>query len=229
MVPLSDVVFAYDFDRLTDGGLLYDYGPNGLHATPGVGAAAPTRNLGGSYSFNGAPQYFSLPLAFYKAAPTAEHIWIARTQITSGDCIFSCENNATLTGYNLRMLVASVLPWLYNYHLRAGGGLIRYTYPTSIDYFARPITTILTVETTPRAMRADVAVSPAWTVGGFVPDTYNTAVQPRIGTLPAGEPGANPLSGRLYYLALLKNAISSADMAQLSAMLSESKKPFCYR
>jgi hypothetical protein len=54
---------------------------------------------------------------------------------------------------------------------------------------------------------------------------YDTAVTPMIGGTVAG----GRYLGRLRYLALVKNAISSPDMAQLSALLINGFKPFCQR
>lgn len=227
-VGLDSVVFAYDFDRLTSGGLLYDHGPHGLHATPGAGAAAPTRQLDGSYYFDGG-DYFALSGAsqarFYANAPTAEHTWVASfNNPTVGTCaMFSCDNaNAGGTWKGLMCVANGGINQLI-YHLQGvaalPGFLAQYTSQgTNIH------NTVVSSEATPRGIDNCKAMGiGAWVAPGFGTVVYDTAQVPRIGM------GAYQYTGYIRYLALLRGAVSSADMAELSAMLCNGFKPFCVR
>jgi len=225
----SDIVFAFDFSRVeTVGGVryLWDYGPNGFHfAFPG-GAADPTPQLDASLSFDGG-DYLFLPAgrlaAFYAQMPTREMTILCVTSVTTAATrvIFACE----LSGANnFGVRFAGATASIYEFYQMQGAAPAPAIQPTGYS-LTRPHVTALTIETTPRLLLNQRIGTAAW-VGAFGTCVYNVAVVPRIGGAPGG--GSFWL-GSMGYLALVRNAISSPDMAQLSAMLAAGIKPFCWR
>lgn len=227
-VPFSDVVFAYDFDRLTADGRLFDHGPHGLHATAGAAGAAPTRQLDGSYRFDGG-DYFTLPLDFYRWAPTGERTILSvsslQTAVAGGYDLFGA---AAFIGGNfygfshLRTVAGASL--VYNfigngtlpYCGVAAGGAILKTYDTQV--------TCAVVTTTPRWMTQQTGLTATWGVGAYAPCVYSAVTQPTIGI------GLNGYwIGRIYYLALIRGALSSPDLSQLCSLISDGSKPWCDR
>lgn len=228
-VKYSDIVFAYDFDRLTADGRLFDYGPHGLHATPGAGAAAPTRQLDGSYYFDGGDYFYlaAAPMArFYSVAPTGAHTWLFATKMLSVTAtahrIFSCET--AVAGLAI-IVVATASPTVSWRISGTGAGLRQYntsaaSVPLESCQFAG------TYESTPRTLVSQAVVGGAWAAGAYGTTVYDAATVPRIGTQPTG---GGAVVGRIYYLALLSGAVSSPDLAALSNLMRDGGKPFCWR
>lgn len=229
----SRVVFAYDFDRQTSGGLLYDHGPLALHATAGAGAAAPTRQLGGSYTLDGG-DYWTLPLRFYDAAPTGAHSWLVVGGSTATAAavarVFSCWNS-TAGGVDKGTLLG-LDTTATNQRVRAyqcqGAAAQPYTVSAAAaPYLMRAAScAALTVETTPRGFHDTAVASYSWGAGAIGTASYDNTLVPRIGMDPAG---TNALTGQLRYLALLDGAVSTPDLLTLSQMMRDGGKPFCCR
>lgn len=229
-VNYNDVIFAYDFDRLTSGGLLYDHGPLELHATFGGGGFSPTRQLDGSYAFNGA-QYFTLAgdvqTRFYQNAPTGAKTVLALCANSTNDAyLIGAYNIATTTGFStvVQGIVASNTFYLQMAH-RNGGAPFSYVQTGTISNYLAPHVVCATVETTPRFVADQKLSTASWPVGAFASCVYDAATTPRIG----GNSGGNGIVGRVYYVALLKTAIDNATMASLSAQLANGSKPFTAR
>jgi hypothetical protein len=240
-VPLSDVVFAFGMeDIFSVGGVRYlrDSGPNGFHfAFPG-GAADPTPQLDGSLSFDGG-DYLSLPAGrlaeFYAKMPqpAQAYTWmcVGGSTVLAADTarIFECYNlggggvkKGLILGYN----TTTAAQRIYSYHFLGDAAWnSANTAVGSPSVFGQRSVLAMTIETTPRCLINQSTNVPAW-AGSFGNVAYDTAITPRIG----GDPvGGSFLTGRLSYLALIRGAISSPDMAQLSAMLGNGFKPFCQR
>jgi len=220
-VQFDSVVFAYDFDRLTTSGQLYDHGPLALHATPGAAGAAPTRQLDGSYSFDGG-DYFELSGAsqtrFYANAPTGSCTWLSLGYALSG-AVWAC-----FDGVNKGLIYLHVGNKIRFYQCQ--GGPVPYVATASssmMDGCYRVVAA--TIETTPRCMIEQAPDAAVW-AGAFGATSYNTAMVPTIGTYPGGGTG---MTGRQKYLCLIKGAIHSSDMSELSQMLLDGQKPFCVR
>ncbi len=229
-VSYQDVIFAYSFDRLTSGGLLFDHGPLELHATPGAAGAAPTRQLDGSYAFAGA-QYFTLAgdaqTRFYQNAPIgAKTILALCTNSINDSELINAYNTATVTGFRavVQSLAASNTWYLQMAH-RTGIAPFGYTQTGVVSNYLAPHVFCATVETTPRCVVDQRAITASWPLGAFANCVYDAATVPSI----CGKSGANGIVGRVYYLALLKNALASADMAQLSALIASGLKPWTQR
>jgi len=233
-VPLSDVVFAFDMNRLfTEGGntFLYDYGPSGFHFQFGAGAAAPTPQLDGSLSFDGG-DYLSLPAArlaeFYARMPTREYTFLlsGRHADTAANAVaFSCSNAGAL-GVWLGLAFQATPDGRLNQLIGQGGAALpnaTLASPSLIPNRSRVI--VATNETTPRALVDQQTATVAWAVGAFGTASYGAAVVPQIGTSGFGQSWIGPMR----YAAIIRGAISSPDLSQLSRMLSEGLKPFCVR
>lgn len=237
-VQHDSVVFAYDFDRLTPGGPLYDAGPLGLHATPGAGAAAPTRQLDGTYSTDGG-DYWTLPLRFYDVAPTGAHTWLFSFGSTAVAAavprIFSCWNS-TAGGVDKGIMLC-LDSTSADQRVRAYQCQGAAAQPYIVSAAAAPYirgyqsVAVVTVEATPRGLHNGALASYSWVAGAIGTASYDTAIVPRIGMDPAA---TNALTGRGGFVALLDGAVSSSDMAELSAMMMNATsgtapKPFCVR
>jgi hypothetical protein len=236
MIPLSDVVFAFDMNRIESvGGVryLWDYGPNGFHfAFPG-GAADPTPQLDGSLSFDGG-DYLSLPAGrlaeFYAKMPTRECTWLMRFIISpaagASVLLFSCYSMpaANRFGQVVRAYQASSVGLYQEQNSASSQAAFIQNVPTGTGHSI----VAGTIEATPRGIgNGASATSCVWGGGVFGTCVYDVAKAPLIGLDAAY--AALPFTGRLSYLALLRGALSSPDMAQLSAMLAEGRKPFCQR
>jgi hypothetical protein len=81
-----------------------------------------------------------------------------------------------------------------------------------------------TNETTPRGLHEQAANAFSWGAGAYGTTVYDAAIVPRIGMDPAG---TNPLTGRGGMLALVRGALSSADLAFYSGLLRDNIKPWC--
>lgn len=229
-VQRDSVVLAYDFDRLTPDGLLYDYSKYGLHATPGAGAAAPTRQLDGSYSFDGGDN-FALSGAsqarFYANAPTGElTILVVATMSAAAQCAwFSCMGLSAPNYFGIQL--SHVSPTAYMKQLRGSAAII-YEATTAPQLLVQPLRNVfcMTMEATPRCMVRGTVQSCAWAGGVMATTVYDAAVVPKIGNADVGAAG---LVGAMSYLCLLRGAVSSSDMAELSALMQNGVKPFCWR
>lgn len=225
-VDYQDVVMAFDFDRLTSDGKLYDYGPYGLHATPGAGAAAPTRNLDGSYAFATVPQYFTLPMSWFTVAPTGSHTWLFgfRAVASTNDMQFlSWEANG---GNNYGILAFhSTTNTLRLYTLGGVPGTPEITVPCPISKRARH-NAIVTVEASPRAVVDGARQTATWTIGAWTPPVYFGAAAPVLG-YGGGWTGTSNQS--MYYTALIRGSLASSDLSLYSRLISEGIKPWCYR
>jgi len=241
-VSPQDVVFAYDFSRIeTVGGVryLWDYGPNGFHfAFPG-GAADPTPQLDGSLSFDGGDS-LALPAAslarFYTQMPTGQWTaFVSTALITSAvggsPRLFSCWNS-TGGGVNKGFTIQinrpteTIIRGMFIIgHGAAGTDYIvgSVTPPTSMPGHC---VACWTNETTPRGLHEQAANAFSWGAGAYGTTVYDAAIVPRIGMDPAG---TNPLTGRGGMLALIRGALSSADLAFYSRLIAEGTKPWCVR
>lgn len=244
LASYDDLIFAFDFSRIeTVAGIRYlvDYSKNGFHfAFPG-GAADPTPQLDGSLLFDGG-DYLSLPAAqlarFYAQMPTAQWTALAcagyiTNAVGNSPRLFSCWNS-TAGGTNrgitiqFNVPIASVCRGMSI----VGHGLAALDY--IIGALGAPYMPLgrgvgcWTNETTPRGMQQQSNNVYTWGAGAYAAAVYDAAIVPRIGMDPAA---TNPINtGRLYYLALLRGALSSPDLAELSRLMSEGvQKPFCIR
>lgn len=222
-VSLSDVVFAFDMNRIESvGGVryLYDYGPNGFNfAFPG-GAADPIPDLSGGLVFDG-DAYLSLPAGrlaeFYAKMPTGAYTWLLRFS-GAGGVPFACWD-----GGNNGVIILQVGKAL-RFYQGQGGAMPYVGSPPAVDN--RTYTITVTTETTPRFFSDQAVATVGWVGGAFGVTTYNVATVPRIGSYPAG---LTFLTGTLKYLALVKNAVGSPDMLDLNRMIRDGGKVFCTR
>ena len=229
-VDYKDIVACWDFDRLTPGGLLYDYGPHELHATPGAGAAAPTRNLDGSYYFDGGDNFLlsgTSQTRFYANAPTGDMtiLSLVASQLAGGAY--------TIVGAPA-FIAGSFYGWEFD-ETAAGGSHVYHfigdatlpqsaaTAPTLVQNNSRHVV-CTTVETAPRWMVQSSRVAASWVGGAMAPCVYWPATVPTIGS------GISNLwIGNMYYLCAIRGAISNDDLAFYSRMLMDGKKPHCVR
>ena len=232
------VVLALDFDRLTPGGLLYDYSRYALHLTPGAGAAAPTRNVNGGFDFDGGDRFEmdAVTMArFYAVAPLGAFTvaWVCNFTTTAGaaDRIFSCWNS-TAGGVD-RGIVAAVLTSAAAGRARAyqmqGAAAQPYVASAAAEPYLRVggrSCCILTVEAAPLGMINDQRAAAAWAVGAFGAAVYDAAIVPRIGMDPAG---TNPFTGRARYFLLYDGALTEDDQRQLMTHMVENRQAFCWR
>lgn len=233
----SDVVGAWDFDTLTPGGLLRDFGPNGLHLTFPGGAANPTRILSGGFSFDGG-DYLEMSDAatrarFYAVAPTGAHCWlVVAGQYTSGGGgqVFSCWNSAG-GGVNDGLALTAVAANSFRaYHMQgaAAAPYVVSTTPDPLSIFNIPRRSYgVTVETTPRAIIDGAVVGDmAWGAGAIGTAVYDTAQAPRVGMDPAG---TNPYIGNLHYLCLLGRVPTTPELLALNQSMRDGGRPWCNR
>ena len=235
-VSFQDVIFAFDCSRIeTVGGVryLWDYGPNGLHfAFPG-GAADPTPQLDGSLSFDGG-DYLSLPAArlaeFYAKMPSAQYTFAVSTSMfpvtATAPRLFSCESVIVAANYGIAITLLTTAVAGNSWNICNSGAVVKFAQgPAGFYNNLRRSSMLFTMETTTRIL--DMAsYATTWAAGAYGAPAYDTVTVPRIGTQPTG---GGACTGRIHYLALVRNAISSPDMAQLSAMLAAGIKPFCWR
>lgn len=231
-VQFSDLIFCYDFSRLTADGLLYDYGPYELHATPGAAGAAPTRQLDGSYSLDGG-DYWALSGAvqtrFYSVAPTGTHTYLLvsyKESTGNSQMPFSCSNSGAGGVYYGITLQLGTSGTIAAYQFKGDGTTPVAATTNAVQPYGMKVGACLTVETTPRGMMRQKYEPATWAVGAFGTGAYDAAITPRIGMHPNGN---NPMLGRMWYLALLRGAVSSADLAELSSMLAVGVKPWAVR
>ena len=234
-VSLDQVVWAFDFSRIeTVGGVRYliDGGPSGFHfAFPG-GANDPTPRTDGGLQFDGG-DWLDLPAAqmarFYTALPTGACTFLfsgLRTDPVAAAVLFSTDNNGAggvWRGLFLQTFVAGETQIRQG---QGGAALPSITIATA-RLPGRKIMLSGTCETTPRALVDQSTVASAWTVGAFGVCNYDTAIVPCIGARPGHVSGL--WTGPIYYLALLKGVVSSADLSALSAQIANGGKPFCWR
>jgi hypothetical protein len=235
-VSRDDLIFCFDMNRIeTVSGVryLWDYSNNGFHFQFPGGGADPVPQLDASLLFSGA-QYLSLPAArlaeFYAKMPTSEWTLLLSSLFTVGTVstrVLDAMNAAGTRGFRLDFGAADRLE-SYGRTIAAAsvGGIDAAVLPYANR---RRVTAIRCVPAVNYTVLTDQQFlqsgAPAYAAAG--PIAYDAAIVPAIGG-PFGGGGAQ-ISGRLFALALIRGAISSPDMAQLSAMLAESKKPFCYR
>lgn len=229
-VAYNDLIFAYSFDQLTSGGLLFDSGPLKLHATPGAGGAAPTRQLDGSYAMDGG-DYWNLSGAvqarFYANAPTGAWTMLVKAQPTAAGtlALFDCyDAGGGGTNQGITFAVNGYTQWrAYNF---IGGGTSPRVDATHVAMTAsRLISMAVTVETTPRTIVENAVGTAVWGAGAFAAPSYDTTIVPRIGSA-----GFFALfTGRVYYMALIRGAVLNADLGVLCAALVNGQKPFCVR
>ena len=232
-VQFDSVVFAYSMeDIFVSGGNRYlrDYGPNGFHMRFPGGASDPTPTLFGSLSFDGNDYlYYDGDLArYYAKIPTAQYTWLAVLRPTAlAASIWGCYGVSGPNRYGIALGTSAGAPpmRLQAIHL-IGTGAIPQTVSTR-DNTNRGIVYAMTVETTLRGVLDGAVEAEAWIVGAYAPAVYLTTAAVELGR---GAVGVwNPFSGTLSYLCLLRGAVSSADMAELSAMMCNGFKPFCVR
>ena len=241
-VQRDSVVFAYSGGSyFTSGGNTYlrDHGPHGFHMRFAAGGAAPTPQLDGSLYFDGGDYcYFDGDLTrFYAQMPTTALSWLyVASQVAPAvnTVAFSCMNVAGNRGIGFR------------YYNVSASGLIQ----MSMDSFnAAGVFGTAFNATALRGVGSTNAIAYSYTknvkaimlwdhknVGATLGDNsspiaYDASAAPHVCGRPAG--GANPRI-RLYYLALLRGAVNSADLAELSSMLMGAVSgtnpwPFCGR
>lgn len=231
MVPYTDVVFAFDMNRLfTEGGntFLYDYGPSGFHFQFGAGAAAPTPQLDGSLSFDGG-DYLSLPAGrlaeFYQRMPTRECTFLAlttRNAVTGGaPRLFSCETATHGLSFALHSTADPGRSWIVS-----GTGAGVRVYQTDASVILGGASFAATHETTPRYLVNQRIVGGAWVVGAYGTTIYDVASIPRIGMQPSA---ASAMIGRISFLSCIRGALSSPDLALYSRLIAEGVRPWCVR
>ena len=224
MINIQNIVFAYSGATFVYGGNTYvrDFGPNGFHMRFGAAGAAPVPQLDGSLLFSGAQYaYFDGDLTrYYAKMPTGENTLLLASKASAG-AAYACWDGANSgllslqTGQRIRWYTCS------------GAAMPYIATPTSPPVRNNTdIVLCLTIETTPRGLHNGAAIVPTWIVGGYGTTVYNTATIPRIGMYPNG---AGQFNGTLSYLCLLRGAVLSSDMAELSAMMMNGRKPFCWR
>lgn len=240
-VQSDSVVFAYRMDDVfASGGTRYlrDHGPHGLHAAFPGGAADPTPQLDGTISTDGG-DYLTLPLRFYSVAPTGAHTWLFSFGSTAVAAavprIFSCWNSTgggVDKGIMLCVDSTSEAQRVRAYQCQ-GAAAQPYVVSAAASPYVRGYQSaaVLTVETTPRGIHNDAVASYSWGSGAIGTASYDATVVPRIGMDPAA---TNALTGRGGYVALIDGAVSSADMAELSALMRNATSgtapwPFCWR
>jgi hypothetical protein len=228
-VDYNSVVWAYGMeDIFVSGGNRYlrDSGPNGFSMRFLGGAADPTPTLTGELSFDGGDYlYYDGDLTrYYNKMPTGALTFLCVTNQTTAATrvIFACELSGA-NNFGLRFAAATAA--IYECYQMQGAAAAPAVQPTGYS-ITRPHLTALTIETTPRLLLNQQIGTAAWAGGAFGTCVYNTAVVPRIGSAPGG--GAFWL-GTMKYLALIRGAVSSPDLSQLSALLANGVKPFCVR
>lgn len=236
-VQSDSVVFAYSGATFVSGGNTYitDFGPNGFHMRFGAGAAAPVPQLDGSLLFSGAQYaYFDGDLTrYYAKMPTAQYTWLAVLRPTAlAASIWGCYGESGPNRYGIALGTSAGAPPMRLQALQLiGAGAIPQTVSTR-DNTNRGIVYAMTVETTLRGVLDGAVEAEAWIVGAYAPAVYLTTAAVELGR---GAVGVwNPFSGTLSYLCLLRGAVSSADMAELSAMMMNATSgtspwPFCVR
>ena len=230
---LDRVVFAFDFETVESvAGVKYliDRGPNGFHfAFPG-GAADPTEQLDGSYSFDGG-DYLSLPAAqlvrFYSKMPTGEHTWIWRGHATAATVgtFFSCWNGAA--NHKGIMIQQDSGGWVIRcYQLQGTAALVQ---ARAIDAGSLNAASFgsFSMEAAPICCVRGNLMASAWSGGSIGTAVYDPAIPPRIGMNPAG--AGYPLTGRLYDLALVRGAVDLPTQLETQRMLAVGRKPWCER
>lgn len=231
----DQVVFAFDFSRVETvlgARYLVDYGPNQFSFQFPGGAADPAVGLDGSLYFSGLPQYLSLPAgrlaSFYATLPTqAMTILVAYRPVTLGGTIFSCWNSAG-GGINqgltlLNQIGATVAPRLYQFQGAAGQP---YMMASTAHGASGKRVVAYAMEAAPRGLTDNMTNAPTWVVGAFGVTSYDVTMVPRIGCYPSLASG---YAGYLWYLALVRGALSSSDLSELSAMMATGGRPFCWR
>jgi len=229
-VPLDyqRVVLALDFDRLTPGGLLYDYSRYALHLTPGAGAAAPTRNVNGGFDFDGGDRFEmdAVTMArFYAAAPTGTYtvagvVNLAASAAATARVVFDASVVAPRRGIALRWNIAGVIDAYQNNEFGFSAVQI-----ASGGATGRRWAFVMTVQTAPTAMLNEQRINAIWAVGAFGTCIYDPAVVPQIG---AGASGSHWIGNMRYFL-LYDGALTEPDQAVLMRHLVEGRAPFCYR
>lgn len=232
-VSRDDLCMVFDFDRLTPDGRLYEYA-HGLHATPGAAAAAPTRQLTGEYTTDGG-DYWTLPLDFYTYAPTGPHTWMFRFGSTAVAAaiprIFSCWNS-TAGGVDKGIMLcldSTAAAQRVRAYQCQGAAAQPYVVSAAAEPYVHGYRSVVavTVGATPRGMHNQRIASYSWGAGAIGTASYDTAIVPRIGMDPAA---TNALTGRGAFLALVKGAMSNADLAAYSRLIAECvSRPFCVR
>lgn len=243
-VQRDSVVFAYSGATFASGGNTYlqDFGPHGFHMRFGAGGAAPTPQTDGSLYFDGNDYcYYDGDLTrYYAQIPTGEHTWLSfANQLTpSGSAILF--SSFLLTGGNYYGLVSALESTAYGvdkerlvvYQAQGGPALPTVYLPIfagSGVLHRGPIARASAIGTTCRSVFTGGYSETAFATFGTC--VYNTATAPRIGMNPVG---SGQLTGRIYHLALLRGAVSSADLAELSSMMMNASSgtspwPFCGR
>ncbi len=231
IVSHNDIIFCYDFDRLTPDGLLYDYGKFGLHATAGAAGAAPTRQLDGSYYFDGG-DYFALSGAsqtrFYANAPTGVVTWlsVSVSLYLGRSVLFSTLVNDGVW-YGLEHTIwtqPGTFQGSLNYHCDAGLTQQSYSSVQYTSYRNLVLAMICGGSGTKYGLVNGTTFDTVAAVGTGV--SYGSSPAPAIGRRPDASASSTM---RLYYLCLINKAISSSDMAELSSMMMDGQKPFCMR
>lgn len=229
-VSYSDVVFAFDMNRIeTILGVryLFDYGPNQFSfAFPG-GAADPTPTLTGELSFDGGDylSYTGDLARFYTAMPAGScTLFYATTMTTTGvRTLFSCES---IGANNRGMRFGSATAAIYEFYQFQNTAALPAIQPTG-HALSRSHVCAITMEATPRFLRDQSVGTAAWAGGAFGTCVYNAATIPRIGSTPGG---GQFWLGPIRYLCLVRGAVASPDLMQLSRLIVEgSTKPFCVR
>jgi hypothetical protein len=113
------------------------------------------------------------------------------------------------------------------YHLRGDGTLpnVGHIPPPGLILASNKHVVCATVETTPRWLIQGARGTAAWNTGAMAPCVYDTAVVPSIGATAT----LALWIGHIYYLCLIRGALSNDDLAFYSRLLMDGVKPFAWR
>jgi hypothetical protein len=217
-------------DIFVSGGNRYvrDSGPNGFSMRFPGGAADPTPTLTGELSFDGGDYlYYDGDLTrFYAKMPPNECTFLVSTSLNSvtggTQRVFSCETATRGIAFALVTTAPVDRSWIVS---GTGAGLRVYQTNAATTPLGRALQ-IATYETTPRVLVNQAVIGGAWAAGAYGTTVYDAATVPRIGSQPAA---AGFVVGRIGYACCIRGAISSPDMAQLSALIANGVKPWCVR
>lgn len=224
---VRDVHCCWDFDHLTPTGLLRDFGPHELHATSAVGFSQPTRQLDGSYYFDGADYFYLTGVVqarYYALAPTGPQTWIAWFEQLGAAAPFWSTFNI-VGGLNYGQMIYCVASAAANgfrfYHLQGGAPQpwlwMTPNMPQNGVY-------AVTVETTPRGQQNGADAAPTWIIGAYGACVYDATVAPWIG----GSPLIGNFVGRFRYLSQLNRVLTNDELLWYSGELLDGRKPFCW-
>jgi hypothetical protein len=242
-IDYKDICFCYDFDRLTSDGRLFDYGSHEIHASFGAAAAAPTRQLDGSYLFDGL-DYFVLGAnyttrnsstdKFYRFAPTREHTWLVKYTSTTDTLEQMIFSSLAFSAPNYYGLIVDVFGMTNTQKITSfqgqGGAALPgvYTFGGAVKKQETTVFSVVVSAAPTQTLMINGKSSTATWSGALGTAAFITTVIPCIGVHPAAF-GSGGVYGRIYYLALINKALSNSDLAFYNQMILDGQKPWCNR